>query len=250
MVSLPRLRFVGRLVEPPGWDGAEHHHTDSHEMVMVVEGEVETVMAGNTNIAGPGMIKFHPRAVAHAERALHGEGAVLLVADWSYADSCDISHWPHMVSDRTGRIRQLFELMIELAPTHDAQTQAALDSLLNALTFLYVGSGHGEHDALVQVIRAWVRQHLAEPIRLDDLAAAAGLSRFHFHRVFSRAVGRSPMRFVRELRADAARALLLNTTLPLREIAPQGGFSDEFKLSRVFRQVTGQSPGSIRRGRR
>jgi AraC-like DNA-binding protein len=50
------------------------------------------------------------------------------------------------------------------------------------------------------------------------------------------------MRFLREARVEAARDMLARTDQPLRVIAPQVGFADEFQLSRVFKRVTGRSP--------
>jgi transcriptional regulator GlxA family with amidase domain len=96
-------------------------------------------------------------------------------------------------------------------------------------------------------VRAYVAKHLVEPIYLEDLAEHVSMSKFHFARLFHRVTGRSPMRYVREARVEAARALLVSSNLPLRSIAPLVGFSDEFQLSRVYRQVTGQAPGSTRR---
>ena len=251
MVALHHHLHIGRLHQPRQWVLPDHVHQDNHELVMVLQGEVETVIGGRATIAGPGTIKFHPRRVGHAERQVGATPNILLCMSWREAEGFDYSGWPPLVADRTGRIRQLLEWMVELSPAHDAHTQTALDAMLQAVAFAYAGAGGGaEHDAMVVTVRAWVREHLAKPIYLDDLAAIAGMSRFHFNRVFSKAVGRSPMRFVRELRIDAARALLLNTTSPLREIAPKVGFIDEFQLSRVFRQVTGQSPTTLRRGRR
>jgi AraC-like DNA-binding protein/mannose-6-phosphate isomerase-like protein (cupin superfamily) len=246
-LALHHHRHIARLFPAKDWLMPAHSHADSHELVMVVEGAVETVMDGRTTVAEAGVIKFHPRGVPHAERQVSKSRTVLLCMAWREAEGYDYSHWPQLVSDRTGRIRQLLEWMVELSPAHDPNTQLALDSMLQAVAFAFAGSGASEHDDLVLRVRAWVRENLTQAIYLDDLARVAGMSRFHFNRVFTRASGRSPMRFVRELRADAARALLLNTTMPLREIAPQVGFTDEFQLSRVFRQVTGQSPAKLRR---
>jgi AraC-like DNA-binding protein len=246
--DLPSALHISRLHPPADWVMDTHAHQDHHELVLIVAGEVETRMDGRTTVARPGMIKFHPRRLAHAERALGGMPVELLCLSWRGADGVDTSGWPHLAADRTGRIRQLMEWMIELSPPHDDASTVTRDALLQAVGFAFAGAGRGPLDELVLAIRAWVRERLAKPIYLDDLAGVAGMSRFHFNRVFGKAAGMPPMRFVREMRVDAARSLLLNTALPLRSIAPKVGFADEFQLSRVFRQVTGQSPASLRRG--
>ncbi len=216
---------------------------------MVVRGEVETTMEGKTTVAQPGIIKFHPRHVPHAERALHGSMVELLTIVWREAEGASYAGWPRQVEDRTGRIRQMLEWMLELWPARDADTQTTLDAMLHAIIYAYAGTAGRAQDQLVLAIRAWVCEHLALPIYLDDMAAVVGMNRFHFSRAFRRSAGRTPMRFVRELRVDAARALILSSSLPLRTIASRVGFTDEFQLSRVFRLVNGQPPTSLRRGR-
>jgi AraC family transcriptional regulator len=71
----------------------------------------------------------------------------------------------------------------------------------------------------------FMHAHLAEDITLEDIAAAARLSRFHFLRVFQAAHGRTPVAFLRELRARRALAMLGSTTLGVAEIAERVGMS-------------------------
>lgn len=244
--GLHRVRHIARLRFDGGWAMAEHSHA-FQELVLVADGEIETAMDGRTTVAGPGMVKFHPQRIPHTERALGSRPPVLLCLCWDEGAGVNCSEWPHLAADRTGRIRMLMEWMIELSPPHDDASYAARDGLLQAVALAYAESGQGPIDDMVVAVRGYVRTHLADPIYLDDLARVAGMSRFHFNRSFSKVVGMPPMRFVRIMRVDEARSLLLNSTLPLREIAPRVGFADEFQLSRVFRETTGQSPTTVRR---
>jgi AraC family transcriptional regulator len=63
----------------------------------------------------------------------------------------------------------------------------------------------------------FMHAHLADPITLEDIAAAAHLSRFHFLRVFQAAHGRTPIAFLRELRTRRALAMLRSTRLGVAE---------------------------------
>ncbi len=241
------IHSLGRIAVGRDWALSSHSHA-CHEMVLITDGQMETRICGLTQVCGPGSVKLHPRGEAHAERAL-GEGVTLLCMGWDSAEGVDYRAWPLFVADRTGRIRMLMEWMLELSPPLDGTAAAARTGLLQALVLAYAASSRSPADELVVSIRGWVRTHIARPIYLDDLARVAGVSRYHFNRQFRRAAGMPPMRFVRELRVDAARAHLLNTDLPLREIAPLVGFADEFQLSRVFREITGHPPASVRRVR-
>jgi AraC-like DNA-binding protein len=239
---------LGRITTARDWELSSHSHT-GHEMVLITAGQMETRIRGLTQVCGPGAVKLHPRGEAHAERAVGGDGVGLMCLSWDSAEGVDYRAWPLFVADRTGRIRMLMEWMLELSPPLDAAAAAARHGLLQALVLAYAASSRSPADELVVSIRGWVRTHIARPIYLDDLARVAGVSRYHFNRQFRRAAGMPPMRFVRELRVDAARAHLLNTDLPLREIAPLVGFADEFQLSRVFREVSGHPPAAVRRAR-
>ena len=105
-------------------------------------------------------------------------------------------------------------------------------------------------DGLVEAVRARIATRMAEPFYLADLARIVHLSPFHFARRFRRSAGCSPMAFVRRLRIERTRVLLLTTAMPLRAIAPLVGFRDEFQLSRVFRQVAGHAPTALARPQR
>lgn len=88
-----------------------------------------------------------------------------------------------------------------------------------------------------------VVRDLARPLSLPDVAAAAGLSPYHFHRLFKAAVGETLHQFVKRLRLE--RALFLMSHAPRRsltEVALDCGFSSSSDFSRSFRQHFGQAP--------
>ena len=95
-------------------------------------------------------------------------------------------------------------------------------------------------------VEDFVRTHLRETISLDDLANAAGLSRYHFARRFRQTTGTSPHEFVLQQRLAQARIMLQRTRSPLREIAALTGFSDQSHLTRVFKRRLGVTPGQFR----
>jgi AraC family transcriptional regulator len=84
-------------------------------------------------------------------------------------------------------------------------------------------------------------------LTLEALAAVAGLSPFHFARLFRQATGRSPHQYVIERRIERARLLLTTTALPLHEVAARAGFADQSHLSRHIRRHLGVTPTALRR---
>jgi AraC family transcriptional regulator len=90
-------------------------------------------------------------------------------------------------------------------------------------------------------LKEYVVAHLDEPIAVATLASIAGRSPFHFTRMFARAVGITPHRYVVHLRLRRAVELVREGQLGLAEIAARTGFADQSHLSRWVRRVHGVS---------
>lgn len=89
---------------------------------------------------------------------------------------------------------------------------------------------------------AHLRAHYTQDIGLDDLAAAAGLSKFHFLRLFAARVGVTPHRYQLLLRVLHAKSLLRDG-LEIAEVALRTGFFDQSHLTRCFHELVGVTPG-------
>ncbi len=88
----------------------------------------------------------------------------------------------------------------------------------------------------------------AEPLTLGELAQCAGMSNFHFARVFTRATGMSPHRYVIARRvAEASR--LLRSGASLATVAAKVGFADQAHLTRHFKRTIGVTPARFAFGR-
>ena len=112
---------------------------------------------------------------------------------------------------------------------------------------------HGRSPSLpghkLRQITDWTAEHLTEDFSLDRLAAQAGLSRFHFQRLFKAATGVSPSRYHIDLRINEARRLLRETKLSVVDVALEVGYANPSHFARLFRRETGLSPSDYRRQR-
>lgn len=95
----------------------------------------------------------------------------------------------------------------------------------------------------------WMSEHAAEEFSLDRLAAQAGLSKFHFQRLFKAATGVAPSRYHINLRMNEARRLLRETKMSVVEVALEVGYANPGHFSQLFRRETGLSPSEYRRQR-
>ena len=94
---------------------------------------------------------------------------------------------------------------------------------------------------------AFMREHFAEAITLTDVAREAGLSRFHFCRLFHHETGVPFRDYLHDLRVTRAKALLADRYLRVTEVAYVVGFSDLSHFDRTFRKMAGCSPSEYRR---
>ena len=98
-------------------------------------------------------------------------------------------------------------------------------------------------------LAAWIEQHLDEPLTLEQVAARAGLSPYHFSRLFTARMGRSVMAHVRGRRlVRGAWRLCDEPDLKLVELALDCGFESQEAFTRAFKRVFGVSPGRFRTG--
>ena len=93
----------------------------------------------------------------------------------------------------------------------------------------------------------WIDEHADEPIGLEAAARRAGLSTFHFLRLFSAVLGVSPHQYLVRSRLRRAARLLVEQERPITGIAYEVGFGDLSNFVRTFRRAAGVSPRMFRR---
>ena len=85
-------------------------------------------------------------------------------------------------------------------------------------------------------------RNYAEPLDLDSLASAAGVSKYHFLRCFAAAYGKTPALYLAERRIERAQDLLRATNLTVTEVCMLVGYSSLGSFSSRFRELVGVSP--------
>jgi transcriptional regulator GlxA family with amidase domain len=104
-------------------------------------------------------------------------------------------------------------------------------------------------DVLVHLRRArdHADRHYTEPLDLTTLAAVAGMSKYHFQRLFTATYGRSPAAHLSLRRVERAQDLLRATNLTVTEVCHAVGFSSLGSFSGRFRELVGESPSEFQR---
>ncbi len=100
----------------------------------------------------------------------------------------------------------------------------------------------------VQKAMDLIDHHYTESLRLEDLARACGMSKFHFSRMFKAKSGFSFKEYLNRVRIAAAKRVLREKGRNVSEACFAVGFNDLSYFSRVFRASEGVSPSAFRRG--
>lgn len=159
------------------------------------------------------------------------------------------------VEDAT--LAHLLAIIARESHAQDAPARMMVEQALD-LVMLQIGRQHAAHRRVPSPgggLAGWqlrrVTEHMVarmgEPVTLDDLAALAGLSRYHFCSAFHRSMGMPPYQWLRVRRLEEAKRLLIDGRLPVIEVALSVGYQTPAAFARAFKSVMGLSPTVFRR---
>jgi AraC-like DNA-binding protein len=171
-----------------------------------------------------------------------------------------VLHLPlHLPLRGGGRVAEQMRAVAEAFATRGTAAReklgaAAAGSLLQSLLLQLALGGrpslpaHRETRAenLLVAAKDLIEHEFPKPLSIEDIAKASGLSRNYFSAQFRQRFGRTPQGHLLHCRLEAARALLLSTRLPVKEIAFECGLPDPHHFNKLFRQTEGVSPSAYR----
>lgn len=134
-------------------------------------------------------------------------------------------------------------------PGFEAAARAKLTELLVFLSRAYTETDTTEAAALLRVghVIGALENDFSRDWKLEDLLEIAHMSRSNLMRVFRRATGQTPIDYLIRLRVQKAMRRLLDTDLPITDIALETGFSDSNYFTRQFRKALGETPTAYRK---
>lgn len=94
--------------------------------------------------------------------------------------------------------------------------------------------------------RQLIENEFAHPLNAQNLATEAGLSLYHFIRLFKKCYGQTPIQMLIARRMAHAQKLLKDSHLPINEVAECSGFYDLQMFSKAFKKYTGNSPSAFK----
>ncbi|HSM92345.1 MAG TPA: AraC family transcriptional regulator [Anaeromyxobacteraceae bacterium] len=145
------------------------------------------------------------------------------------------------------------EMLVEQSarlPGHGALLDAAAQRLVHLILRAVLGVRRRtervpERAAILRAVEL-ADGHAGEPLGVGDLAAAAGMSPFHFAREFKRETGRAPRDYLRRARLERAKRLLAGDARPITDVAMECGFASASHLATAFRRAFRMAPSRYR----
>ncbi|MEK5038082.1 AraC family transcriptional regulator [Sporosarcina sp. FSL K6-3457] len=147
-------------------------------------------------------------------------------------------------------ITRIFELIHKVS-THqinDAYEASALSYsfLMELQRFLHTSKSDKELPESITKATLFIDNNYAEPITLDDIVQASGLSKYHFTRLFHEKIQLTPIQYLTNSRIKRSIELLKDNELTIEDIALRVGFSNGNYFTKVFRSYLGVPPGKYR----
>lgn len=229
---------------------AAHSH-ESFSIGAITAGR-STYLSGDShqNVAAGTVVLMNP-GVVHTCNPIDGEpwSYLMLYVDWSWLQALGFSA-PTAISSTSAALfddlRQLFHLLLdEQQPA--AGKEAALRVFFRGLS-QRLGAGEQpatKADQRLLAAAAFIRGHCTEPLRLEDISQAAGLSTSYLIRAFKQQFGLTPHGYLLDQRVQYARAQLRRGR-QIAEVAMEAGFADQAHLQRAFKRHLAVTPGHYR----
>jgi AraC-like DNA-binding protein len=115
--------------------------------------------------------------------------------------------------------------------------------LLRSDAAAFVRGAVREGDANIQQAMRYMREHATRPLSVEQIARHVGMSASHFAHRFSAVARLSPMRYLKQLRLEAARELMLGQRVRAGDAALQVGYESASHFTRDFKRAFGSAPG-------
>lgn len=98
----------------------------------------------------------------------------------------------------------------------------------------------------IETVKRYIHEHIDEPLHRQTLAAVAGFSVPHFHRIFTMQTGESSASYIRRERMERAGRKLRMGAVDISEVALAAGYDTHAAFGKAFKQQFGLSPSQFR----
>lgn len=254
-----RLRRVRLSLEP----------RPDYTLLFMLEGDLNYRLAdasGTLDATGALLLNPGEAASAISQRSI---AFLTITLSSSYVLDCAVRtrlvksgafvNFPLPVIEQSPRLSRLIAELVEELGQNEAGQELVLAALIEQLLVQLLRqhsrvrrsdelelSRAGLVDRRIRRAVELMHAHLGRELPLEEIAAAAYLSPFHFSRLFKKLTGATPHAYLAALRAARAQVLLAETDLSITEVCARVGYQSSSHFTKAFRQATGLTPRAFR----
>lgn len=246
--------YCGHFIYMPGYslyrktyDSFLLLYVQSGCLILDFEDHHETVNAGQFMLIDC----YQPHAYSSA-----GETETI----WCHFDGLTARSYYDSITSRLGNVfsmanpypiitkmNQIYDIFHDAKTIREPLLSKYINDILTAfLLYSPTNIKESDHTGDIEEILAYINEHLTEELSLESLAERAGLSVYHFIRIFKKETSFTPHEYIVNIRISTAKYLLKNSNLSVKEICFNTGFSSESVFCNAFRKHTLQTPNQYR----
>lgn len=228
---------------------------DSFLLMYIQKGGLTLTFEGNTCRVTAGHFVLLDCYRLHAYSTAQGFECL-----WCHFDGITARHYYSSIVSRLGNVfsmpdsypvlskmTAILKVFYDGALVREALLSKYLTDILTEFLLYVPANVHTRSYAnTAEEIITYINEHFKEDISVEDLAARAGLSQYHFIRIFKKETGFTPHEYIVNTRIATAKYLLKNTRLSVKDICFSTGFSCESVFCSAFKRHQGMTPAQYR----
>lgn len=244
----------GLFVYLPGYS-LTRDSFDSFLLMYIQKGELSLTFEGHTRRVKAGSFVLLDCYKLHSFSTTKGWECM-----WCHFDGVTARAYYNSIVSRLGnvftlhdtypvlsKLTAILKIFYSGAPVREPMLSKYLtDILTEFLLYSPVNVHSHNYMNMSEEIITYINEHLNEELRVEDLAAKAGLSQFHFIRTFKKETGFTPHEYIVNTRIATAKYLLKNSRLAVKDICFATGFSSESVFCGAFKRHQGITPVQYR----
>ncbi len=233
----------------PGEGARVHKNRANHGLVLSLSGERDYIFDSGKNVTStPNNILYLPK---YSNYSINGQKGNCFAINFEMQENGDLVPFSFKIKNKSTFL-DLFK-HIESAwrmkpPGFEMKCMAELYQILFAMRKEfedgYISKGHTE---LIRPSIEYIHsKYESETITISQLARLCNISENYFRRIFQKAFGTSPLKYINHLRIERAKELILSDMYSITMVAQMSGFNDEAYFSREFKKAVGVCPSEFK----
>lgn len=245
---------TGHFTYEPGYS-QQRNSFDSFLLMYIQNGKLEVTFNGQMQIVRKGNFVLLDCYSPHGYQTNNGWECI-----WIHFDGPVSRSYYEMVVSRLGNIfnidnplpaltkmTQIYDTFSEGKTIREAMLSKQIcDILTSFLLFTPLQSRSSSTSVSMEKVVTYINEHFKEELSIEYLATIAGLSPYHFIRMFKKEIGFTPHEYLLNTRLSNAKYMLKNSTMSIKDICYNTGFSSESVFCTSFKKNVGSTPVAYR----